>query len=103
MEMVAVRGVVVGPQDAAEEAARAVAHVGEERRLARVRPLPVPQQRDGRAVAQGEAADRSEEHTFELQPLMRISYAVFCLIKKNHTTHYTSCQLYTLSQSDYLI
>src|SRR3546814_6193434 len=26
---------------------------------------------------------RSEEHTSELQPLMRISYAVFCLKKKN--------------------
>src|SRR3546814_10290659 len=31
---------------------------------------------------------RSEEHTSELQSLMRISYAVFCLKKKNHT-HYT--------------
>src|SRR3546814_4648286 len=30
-----------------------------------------------------EAADRSEEHTSELQSLMRISYAVFCLKKKN--------------------
>src|SRR3546814_9475206 len=30
---------------------------------------------------------RSEEHTSELQSLMRISYAVFCLKKKNkHTT-----------------
>src|SRR3546814_4341188 len=28
-------------------------------------------------------ADRSEEHTSELQSLMRISYAVFCLTKKN--------------------
>src|SRR3546814_1385141 len=28
--------------------------------------------------------DRSEEHTSELQSLMRISYAVFCLIKKTH-------------------
>src|SRR3546814_3149775 len=28
---------------------------------------------------------RSEEHTSELQSLMRISYAVFCLIKKNIT------------------
>src|SRR3546814_3602235 len=28
------------------------------------------------------AAERSEEHTFELQSLMRISSAVFCLIKK---------------------
>src|SRR3546814_5847570 len=36
-------------------------------------------------------ADRSEEHTSELQSLMRISYAVFCLKKKKHinknTTH----------------
>src|SRR3546814_15619747 len=33
------------------------------------------------------AAERSEEHTSELQSLMRISYAVFCLKKKkkNHT------------------
>src|SRR3546814_5059037 len=29
-------------------------------------------------------ADRTEEHTSELQSLMRISYAVFCLKKKNH-------------------
>src|SRR3546814_5174199 len=29
---------------------------------------------------------RSEEHTSELQSLMRISYAVFCLKTKNHTT-----------------
>src|SRR3546814_2802303 len=32
--------------------------------------------------------DRSEEHTSELQSLMRISYAVFCLKKKNN--HITS-------------
>src|SRR3546814_2838001 len=32
------------------------------------------------------AADRSEEHTSELQSLMRISYAVFCLKKKTKTT-----------------
>src|SRR3546814_7478836 len=31
------------------------------------------------------AAKRSEEHTSELQSLMRISYAVFCLKKKKHT------------------
>src|SRR3546814_7418342 len=30
-----------------------------------------------------EVLDRSEEHTSELQSLMRISYAVFCLKKKN--------------------
>src|SRR3546814_10265001 len=31
-------------------------------------------------------ATRSEEHTSELQSLMRISYAVFCLIKEQNTT-----------------
>src|SRR3546814_9912671 len=30
---------------------------------------------------------RSEEHTSELQSLMRISYAVFCLKKKKHKKH----------------
>src|SRR3546814_3202587 len=30
---------------------------------------------------------RSEEHTSELQSLMRISYAVFCLKKKNNNTY----------------
>src|SRR3546814_7302876 len=30
---------------------------------------------------------RSEEHTSELQSLMRISYAVFCLKKKNYETY----------------
>src|SRR3546814_3223446 len=30
-------------------------------------------------------SSRSEEHTSELQSLMRISYAVFCLKKKKHT------------------
>src|SRR3546814_7368671 len=32
------------------------------------------------------AGERSEEHTSELQSLMRISYAVFCLKKKNANT-----------------
>src|SRR3546814_6384854 len=36
-----------------------------------------------------EPAPRSEEHTSELQSLMRISYAVFCLKKKTHTTRIT--------------
>src|SRR3546814_3599681 len=47
------------------------------------------------AVALGERArrlrTRSEEHTSELQSLMRISYAVFCLKKQTRThTHQTS-------------
>src|SRR3546814_8837472 len=41
---------------------------------------------------------RSEEHTSELQSLMRISYAVFCLKKKNkknHSSRLISKQTYT--------
>src|SRR3546814_4977269 len=49
-------------------------------------------------VTQGFAADRSEEHTSELQSLMRISYAVFCLKKKKvkkplNTHHHLVLQL----------
>src|SRR3546814_7695911 len=39
--------------------------------------------RPGAAARLDDAAQRSEEHTSELQSLMRISYAVFCLKKKN--------------------
>src|SRR3546814_6410258 len=45
---------------------------------------------DCEAVLQKIAADatgRSEEHTYELQSLMRNSYAVICLQKKNKITH----------------
>src|SRR3546814_1997606 len=38
-----------------------------------------------RAIIEAVRVDRSEEHTSELQSLMRISYAVFCLTKKNQT------------------
>src|SRR3546814_7138689 len=36
--------------------------------------------------SQGVDDSKSEEHTSELQSLMRISYAVFCLKKKKHKT-----------------
>src|SRR3546814_4115688 len=38
------------------------------------------------AVPPSRSPVRSEEHTSELQSLMRISYAVFCLKKNKHTT-----------------
>src|SRR3546814_10903451 len=43
---------------------------------------------DGEALAKTSrlVAKRSEEHTSELQSLMRISYAVFCLKNKKHDT-----------------
>src|SRR3546814_12192497 len=46
----------------------------------RLHPLGVVEHGDGLRPC-----GRSEEHTSELQSLMRISYAVFCLKKKNKT------------------
>src|SRR3546814_6696778 len=39
--------------------------------------------------------ERSEEHTSELQSLMRISYAVFCLKKKKKLTYIAATKKYT--------
>src|SRR3546814_6721045 len=51
------------------------------------------------AEAHGKLTGRSEEHTSELQSLMRISYAVFCLQKKKNntttTTQYPKLLTYT--------
>src|SRR3546814_8843028 len=41
-------------------------------------------------------ACRSEEHTSELQSLMRISYAVFCLKKKKKTPKYVNNTTHTI-------
>src|SRR3546814_985908 len=48
-----------------------------------------PLRGQGRGPLCRDAVDqrRSEEHTSELQSLMRISYAVFCLKKKNNNIH----------------
>src|SRR3546814_7402811 len=55
---------------------------GEAREVSRLREALqiAPGREDHRQLA------RSEEHTSELQSLMRISYAVFCLQKKNKST-----------------
>src|SRR3546814_6553286 len=42
---------------------------------------------------------RSEEHTYELQSLMRISYAVFCLKKTNKKHHNTTIPLLNNSKT----
>src|SRR3546814_3951785 len=52
------------------------------------RPVPPRPGRGGMArpsvTEEGRQPERSEEHTSELQSLMRISYAVFCLKKKKN-------------------
>src|SRR3546814_5079527 len=45
--------------------------------------------REGGRLVAIVGANRSEEHTSELQSLMRISSAVFCLKQKKTTKHYT--------------
>src|SRR3546814_10004827 len=53
------------------------------------KPLPtwmVSETTQFHASSRNETPWRSEEHTSELQSLMRISYAVFCLKKKNKIT-----------------
>src|SRR3546814_3399075 len=47
-----------------------------------------------RALRRVMRAARSEEHTSELQSLMRISYAVFCLKKKHKNTTLTKTNSY---------
>src|SRR3546814_3604446 len=57
-------------------------------RHARTRPANAPP----KACTATASITRSEEHTSELQSLMRISYAVFCLKKKKHTQHINTHQ-----------
>src|SRR3546814_1611818 len=66
-----------------------VAHLGIEHRGAQV-PLEQGAIHIGKFVelrVEARDAIRSEEHTSELQSLMRISYAVFCLKKKKQNTN----------------
>src|SRR3546814_3717009 len=48
------------------------------------------QRRGSACIREADASLRSEEHTSELQSLMRISYAVFCLKKKTSMTYNTT-------------
>src|SRR3546814_1996582 len=63
--------------DSAEKAAKGSAHD--------IRQNARAVQHDDRGARRGRS--RSEEHTSELQSLMRISYAVFCLKKTQEHTH----------------
>src|SRR3546814_10241890 len=56
--------------------------------IARARAAGAVQEGETLDLPYGRQAMRSEEHTSELQSLMRISYAVFCLKKKKDTATY---------------
>src|SRR3546814_1942865 len=70
--------------------------------LAEAAPLPLLPPAAGVAVSHG---PRSEEHTSELQSLMRISYAVFCLKKKTkiYSDTLTSYILITLLSTSLIL
>src|SRR3546814_6076435 len=85
------------PEDGVGDLPRRGGEVGREREEGAVGERVAVDQQDGaghRRSVGGELAgddllgNRSEEHTSELQSLMRISYAVFCL-KKNKSDQYT--------------
>src|SRR3546814_6389280 len=76
-----------------------VSHMGQLRldgadRAATLEAL-VPVDVAGLAVGRQRYGFRSEEHTSELQSLMRISYAVFCLKKKTTTYTHRTDNAYT--------
>src|SRR3546814_4365325 len=69
------------------EIAELVADLRDDAILLRDRPAAailavLARAREPQRIAVSDVAERSEEHTSELQSLMRISYAVFCLKKK---------------------
>src|SRR3546814_4195881 len=68
-----------GMRNGRRQSATGVANIARQRAAARA----AIRYRGGTGRAR--LACRSEEHTSELQSLMRISYAVFCLKKKNST------------------
>src|SRR3546814_502269 len=78
-------GTVAAPEDAAEAERLVQAFVGEESNVISRFKMATPLQVNLRvrfAEVSRSLVRKSEEHTSELQSLMRISYAVFCLKKK---------------------
>src|SRR3546814_8797341 len=67
------------------------------RELADIREIDLDPELAQRLLAitdEKDAQERSEEHTSELQSLMRISYAVFCLKKKNKQRSNTNTNIH---------
>src|SRR3546814_2646461 len=86
--------------DASPEAVQPDGQTGEGVQAQAIEPgdAPKPARNPRRRKAPvADAPDRSEEHTSELQSLMRISYAVFCLKKKKNTNIHLTPLTYTLS------
>src|SRR3546814_2317547 len=82
-----------------------IAQPADQRQLWRDRPFAVHESRIGvgaLAIVVSDGVERSEEHTSELQSLMRNSYAVFCLKNKILKLHTVSLYPYQLCSISYL-
>src|SRR3546814_10538623 len=79
-------GMGVGLQTVGASGDRLVLQVRQEGQEIRERPAGHGGLSNGRQGLRPPTGQRSEEHTSELQSLMRISYAVFCLKKKKNNT-----------------
>src|SRR3546814_1302667 len=81
-------GVTTVTSDAKQRLVRLIGH--DLRLGGAVSPVSMAAQRLAQSLARSfeERKPRSEEHTSELQSLMRISYAVYCLKKKNQDSHH---------------
>src|SRR3546814_5134254 len=94
MKMIVVKPVRIGAQPNCKPSATGTMGHPQEITNPLVRAIPPLLNGDSPAVGKHERRDigrigacmRSEEHTSELQSLMRISYAVFCLKKKITST-----------------
>src|SRR3546814_3816002 len=75
------------------------------RTISRAPSSPPPEAASPTAPSRATArpGHRSEEHTSELQSLMRISYAVFCLKKKKKNNKHTPLKQYQNNTSIYYI
>src|SRR3546814_1687414 len=84
--MFAIASDVMNPQQtaAAIRQLRARLNLSQEELAARLNVSYATINRWEAGKSKPQRAQRSEEHTSELQSLMRISYAVFCLKKKTH-------------------
>src|SRR3546814_8304439 len=71
--------------------------------LARLVRMTLADARPLRSAIGGRQCGRSEEHTYELQSLMRNSYAVFCLTNNNlQLKPYTTIIIRSLSTHDFI-
>src|SRR3546814_5509046 len=89
------------PAQCADPLAHAVRSAGGVRGAAATVPAPARAAPAGGLQPAHACTGRSEEHTSELQSLMRISYAVFCLKKKTTiiitSTHYPKQHKYNIT------